>query len=548
MISMAEFDETNNGDSTIQESGSNLFNQQNDAAVSKDPQPPYSQDTPTGETAFSSETYLGSQSQQQSAAFRYGEERYVDENSGDQLSQQPETPVNGYPGAGQPPYMTPPESMQAANITGAWVPPPPWSMGQPGMTSPSHSPKMYKRLLASVMGVALLAGGLGAGLGIAFGGRQVSTSALGPTNNTPSSSGNLNSGNTPSSSLAPQASSSTNLVQKVANQVEPAIVDINTVVESQSLGAEQAAGTGMIVSSSGLIMTNNHVINQAATIRVTIRGYSGSYPAHVVGEDPTDDVALIKVNGFSHLPTVTFANSSKVTLGEGVIALGNALGQGGTPTVVTGEVSALGRTITASDQLSSASETLYNMIQTTAPIEPGDSGGPLVNTSGQVIGMDTAALTATAGATQGYAIPANRALRLIGDIKAGNTVNGVQIGVPAFLGIFYQPPTANSGITNPFGGFFNNQGTIGGSSGTTNSGQQTNGVTISAVAQNGAAQKAGLAAGDTITALNGAATPTGSALHTQIAKFKPGDTVNVTYTSPTGASKTVAVTLGGLPD
>lgn len=549
-MSMAEFDETRNGDSAPQTNGGNIPPQDGPASASEQ-QTSQGLGNQTGGSSPLNDAYFGWWDQQRNTENNQSTDPSAAAGGTLGSSGQPHDTDPGYVAAGQPPYTTAPGSLQGGNATGAWVPPslPPWSLPQYNAEQQPHNHKTYKRLLASVMGVALLAGGLGAGLGFAFRGNQTPASALGPTNQSPSS-GLSNSGSVTPTSLAPQASSSTNLVQKIANEVEPAVVDINTVVESQSLGSEQAAGTGMIISSSGLIMTNNHVVNQAAQISVTIRGYSGSYPAHVVGEDPKDDVALIKVNGFSHLPTVTFANSSKATLGEGVIAIGNALGQGGTPTVVTGEISAVGRTITASDQLTAASETLYNMIQTTAPIEPGDSGGPLVNTSGQVVGMDTAALTASLGATQGYAIPSNRALRLIGDIKAGKAIDGVQIGLPAFLGIFYQPP-ATAVPANPFGGLFNNQGNISGTSGSSgvgNSGQQTKGVTISSVAQNGAAERAGLGSGDIITALNGVATPTGSALHTQIAKFKPGDKVNVTYVSPTGTTGTAVVTLGGLPD
>jgi len=447
--------------------------------------------------------------------------------------------------SGQPPFSG--SSSWDVATGNAWVPPPPPPPPPPSASylAQPHERKVYRRLLASTLGVAVLAGGLGAGLGFAFGNHTNSLSALAPTSSgVPSQS---SSGLTTPTTLAPQASSSTNLVQKVANEVEPAVVDINTVVESETPGSEQAAGTGMIISPNGLIMTNNHVINQASKISVTIKGYSGSYPATVVGEDPVDDVALIKINGFSHLPTVTLGNSSKVTLGQGVIAIGNALGQGGTPSVVTGEVSALGRTINAADQLSSVTETLYNMIQTTAPIEPGDSGGPLVNTAGQVIGMDTAAYTGTVGSTQGYSIPINRALRIVTDIKNGQAVNGIVIGEAAFLGIFYVPPSA-SAPTNPFGGFFGSQGSIGNSASSGTSSSQPQGVTISQLAQNGAAQKAGLVPGDTITAVNGVATPTGSALHNEVNKFKPGDKINVTYVSSTGVTGTAVLTLGGLPD
>jgi S1-C subfamily serine protease len=219
-----------------------------------------------------------------------------------------------------------------------------------------------------------------------------------------------------------------NLVQKVL----PSVVSIKVV---GSGSADE--GTGMIISKNGLVVTNNHVIAAAVssgTITVTRSGTTKSEPATLVGTNPVDDVALIRINNVSNLPTVTFGNSNKLEAGDSVVAIGNALGlAAGTPTVTSGIVSALGRTVTAGTDTSS--ETLNNMIQTDAAINPGNSGGPLLDSAGDVIGMNTAvAGTLSDGEnTQniGFAIPVATIQSLLSTLMAGESVvtHGAFIGV-----------------------------------------------------------------------------------------------------------------------
>src|SRR2546430_1371194 len=167
----------------------------------------------------------------------------------------------------------------------------------------------------------------------------------------------------------------------IAAKVSPAIVDVNT-----ALGNGAAAGTGMLISSTGEILTNNHVVNGSTSITVTVQGRSQKYSAHVVGVDISQDIAVIQIDGsVSGLPTVKFADSSSLKVGDTVVALGNALGRGGAPNVTSGQITALDQTITASSG-GSGSETLNGMIQSDAVIYEGDSGGALVNASGQVVG------------------------------------------------------------------------------------------------------------------------------------------------------------------
>jgi S1-C subfamily serine protease len=377
-------------------------------------------------------------------------------------------------------------------------------------------------VLTVAAAAALLAGGLGAGLGVAFSGGNSSTSSStsvpvipSPTHSTVASSG-------PTESTA-----------AIAKAVQPAIVDINTDVASPaSQGQEQAAGTGMIITSTGEVLTNNHVVADATKITVSIQGSSGTYGATVIGVDPTKDVALLQIEGYSGtLPTVRLGNSATAAVGDPVVAMGNALGLGQQPTTVTGIVSSLDRTITASDSSpTSVSETLHGLIETDAPIQPGDSGGPLINSQGQVIGMDTAAESASGsgvGTTLGFAIPINEARSIVQQMERGQAGGGVILGETAFLGVF-------DGSSSSFGGFAFGQ-------------QSVSGVPVSDVAIGSPAQAAGIVGGDTITAVDSVATPTIASLQKAIESKKPGDQVTVTYVDTSGASHTATVTLIGMP-
>jgi S1-C subfamily serine protease len=230
----------------------------------------------------------------------------------------------------------------------------------------------------------------------------------------------------------------------IAAQVDPGIVDVTSTLGDQ--GAI-AAGTGMVVTSSGEVLTNNHVIQGATSIEVLLAGTGPSYTAHVVGADPTDDVALLQIDGASGLQTVTLGDSSAVSVGDPVVALGNALGRQGPPSVSQGHVTALNQTITATDQGGGNPETLNGLIQIDAPIQPGDSGGPLVDASGKVIGMDSAAdgggFNGQAPSTVGFAIPINSAMAIVKQLEAGGaSPSSVPTGHGALLDVDVQDATA----------------------------------------------------------------------------------------------------------
>ncbi len=221
-------------------------------------------------------------------------------------------------------------------------------------------------------------------------------------------------------------------IRAVINRVEPSVVSIVT----SSANGSSNQGTGMIVGNGTLVLTNNHVIAGANQVEVTQYSSGNSFGATVLGSDSTDDLALLSLINSPQLPTVTFAASKDVSVGEYVIAIGNALDLSGQPTVTSGIVSALGRTIPAGELSSGLEVTLTNMIQTDAPINSGNSGGPLLDLNGQVIGMNTAAATSTPGnaATQniGFAIASSELQNQLPLLQAGKNVTpGVNLGVVA---------------------------------------------------------------------------------------------------------------------
>ena len=221
-------------------------------------------------------------------------------------------------------------------------------------------------------------------------------------------------------------------IPKLINKALPSIVSIDVKGQGQ-----EDQGTGMVITKNGLVVTNNHVIAAAVnggTITVTRTGSTKALPATLIGTNPIDDVALIRINNISGLTPVTFGNSNDLVVGDAVVAIGNALGlAAGTPTVTSGIVSALGRTVTAGSNTSS--ETLNNMIQTDAAINPGNSGGPLLDSSGNVIGMNTAVAgtlpDGTSAQNIGFAIPDATIESLLKQLEAGESVvnHGAFIGV-----------------------------------------------------------------------------------------------------------------------
>jgi S1-C subfamily serine protease len=291
------------------------------------------------------------------------------------------------------------------------------------------------------------------------------------------------------------------------------VVDVNTTLRYQG-GA--AAGTGMLLTSSGEVLTNNHVIRGATAIRVTIPG-GRTYAATVAGYSVANDVAVLKVKA-SGLPTVSTGNSATVKVGQSVTAVGNAGGVGGAPSAARGKVTAVGRTITASAD--GIAEQLTGLIRIDAALKPGDSGGPLLDARGRVIGMNAAASVGFAFQSRGdgYAIPINRVLSLAKQITAGRSSATVHIGSTPFLGL--SVPTGND----------------------------VSGVVVSDVLGGGPADKAGIVRGDTITSVSGRAIRSYGDLTKALLAYRAGATVSLGIVDELGnKSRAVVHTTAGPP-
>ncbi len=360
-------------------------------------------------------------------------------------------------------------------------------------------------------------------------------------------------GDLPASFLSSRSSASYLTTNKdtVASSVDGALVDIVTTLGYQNA---KAAGTGMILTSTGEILTNNHVINGATSIQVTVVATGRSYTATVVGTDPTQDVAVIQLKNASRLKTLPIGDSDAVKVGQKVRASGNAGGKGGAPSVVTGTVTALNQDITAGDEGSSDTEQLTGLIQTNAPIEAGDSGGPLA-IGGKVVGMDTAASTAdstanaafgeqSTAASEAYAIPIKTALTIANQIETGQASSTVHLGVHGFLGVELSDGASSAGNGFAGNGFYGGDfGGYSGDDGSSDTGTVA-GALVSGVVSSGAAQTAGLEAGDLITAVNGTTVDSVSTLNTIMAATRAGQSVSVSWTDASGQSHTTSVTLG----
>jgi S1-C subfamily serine protease len=469
--------------------------------------------------------------------------RHLRSGRGGSSREQPwSTPAAGYgpPGYGPPGYGPP-----------GYGPPgygPP-GYGPPGYGAPGYGPPRRRpgRTLAVAAGVGLLVAAVAGGF-VGHVLTQSHRSTTASSSSSPSSGGGYDPGNGSgfgggypysggSGSTAPAGSGAgPSDAAAIASRVDPGLVDINTTVD---YGQAQAAGTGMVLTASGEVLTNNHVIDGATSISVTDVGNGKTYSATVVGYSVSSDVAVIQLSGASGLQTVA-TTSAAASVGEQVVGIGNAGGTGGTPSYAGGTVTATDQSITASDDLTGTDEQLTGMIETNADIQAGDSGGPLANDSGQVIGMDTAGSSSGsfqfAGEAQGtgYAIPVTTATSIASQIEAGRSSSSVHVGPTAFLGI--QTGGENTSGPGGFGGY-------GGGGFNT-----VSGVQISGVVANSAAADAGLAEGDVITSVGGYSVTSQSALQAVLVDdMSPGRVVTVVYTDTAGQQQSVTLTLGSGP-
>jgi S1-C subfamily serine protease len=331
-------------------------------------------------------------------------------------------------------------------------------------------------------------------------------------------------------SAGPALLNGTTNIQSVIAKVLPAVVSIDaksnvastaTAFGGAPAGATEDQGTGMIITSDGEVVTNNHVISGATTITVTLFGKTQSMPATLIDTDPTSDIALLQISGVSNLPTVAFGDSDDVQVGDAVVAIGNALGlSAGSPTVTQGIISATGRTVAAGDASGAASETLTNMFQTDAAINQGNSGGPLVDSSGKVIGMNTAVASNADGTSAaediGFAIPSNRIEQRLPALRSRSVGD-------AFLGVSLETLTPQLRSQYNF--------------------VPSEGAVVLQVESGSPADAAGLESGDVITSFDGKPVTSADQLAAAVQNDKPGTRATIGIVRGQ-AEKTLTATLG----
>ncbi|MDQ6856813.1 MAG: S1C family serine protease [Candidatus Dormibacteraeota bacterium] len=296
--------------------------------------------------------------------------------------------------------------------------------------------------------------------------------------------------------------------------VARAVVNIDGHVRDGSV-----AGTGMVIRSDGIVLTNNHVVAGTLDLVAQVSGTGPVYRATVIGVDPTQDVAVIRLEGAKNLPTAPIETSGVIAAGDAVTGMGNAQGHNGSPVSVSGSVTALDETLTVAGDNGRLIETLNGMIGVSAAIEPGDSGGPLLNAAGKVIGMDTAGTTvsqaAANGGTSGDAIPINSAMDIANQIINNVASPYLQSGHRGILGV---------DLADAPGG-----------------------ALVTAVVAGDAAAGAGVVKGDVITSFTGAALQSAGDLDRLLQDRRPGESVAVTWRDASGKNRQASVALSPGP-
>lgn len=316
-------------------------------------------------------------------------------------------------------------------------------------------------------------------------------------------------------------SSEGEVFNKIAGEVGKSVVSINSIQED----GRGAAGTGVLINSDGLILTNKHVVEKVSESVTIVTHDSEEQQAKVVGKDSTNDIAFLQVDNIpKNIPPARLADSASVKVGDKVLAIGNTLGEFQN-TVTSGIVSGIGRPIEVGDENGMSYESLFNLIQTDAAINPGNSGGPLVNINGEVIGINTAIVQEAQ--SLGFSIPINDIKPLISQIEqTGN------LGEKAYLGVRYL--NLNASIAKNLNLTINAGAVVYTSSG-------------NPIEPGSPAQQAGIQQLDVITAINQTPVDSSSSLSSVLAKFKPGEQVTLTAFR-SGVSIKIDVTLGSTPN
>jgi S1-C subfamily serine protease len=410
----------------------------------------------------------------------------------------------------------PPPAEPVGGYYSPWSADPTWG---PPTWPPSQQAKSgtgFRRTALAVFAIACV----GAGGGTAW--ALTTTSASSPSTAS-QGSGSTGTGQNPGGNgTAPSTGA---ISAATVAQIDSAVVDITADTAG---GQGEVAGTGMIITSNGEVLTNNHVIDDTVNIRAQIDGTGTVYTVKVIGYDANDDVALVQLENASGLPTIPIGDSSTLGAGDAITVLGNALGKGGTPAEVTGTVADLDQQITASDD-SDDTETLTGMIEVSAAIEPGDSGGPEINSAGKVIGMTTAGQTSgnpgrEAASSIGFAIPINKAMQIITEIRAGGGEH-IHIGYAALLGVEVstaEPDTQPNCTTS----------------------EASTGAWVSVVEPNSPASGTGLAACGRIIGIGGVSVANQNDLHNAMEGFVAGQTVTLTWMDSSAQTHSATITLG----
>jgi len=410
------------------------------------------------------------------------------------------------------------------------------SGGEPQQRPPAARPSRTRRTVAVVVATAVVAGAAGVGggylVGHGLGGPSTST-AQSSTQRNAADGGNGSSGGTQeipgnpgwrwstgngqpqiptdpfgTSPFCSQGGSSGSSGSTRASAAQ--ITGLVRIISTMKYAGGKAAGTGMVLTSDGEVVTNHHVVEGATSVKATVMSTGKTYVARVVGTDAKDDVAVLQLVGASGLSTVT-PDTDGVSVGDKVTAVGDANGTTGHLSAATGKVLALGRSITTQSEGTASGERLTGLIQVSSDVVSGDSGGATYDSDGQVVGMTTAA--SSGGDVDGYAIPIAKVTRIADDLENGVSGARYDYGRPAFLGIGLDGSTTQ----------------------------------VQGVYRGTPAASAGLTAGDRITAVDGTTVSTSKQLRSAIAKHSPGDTVKITWTDTSGSSHTATVTLGTGP-
>jgi S1-C subfamily serine protease len=406
----------------------------------------------------------------------------------------------GHDAAAPPPFGPPPGTAPGAGAgeptipSAAWAPVPP-----PGRSERRERPGLKAAFIGGIVGALVGA--------MAAGGIVAAVDDNGPTRTIIEQSSS-NTQARPASVIQSPGD-----IRSILDKVEPAVVRINVTVNGGFSGTEEGVGTGFIISSDGYIVTNAHVAGDASTIQVQLQN-GRVVPGKLVGASTQSDLAVVKIDG-RNLPTVELGDSDSLEVGDQVVAIGNALGLEGEPTVTSGIVSGLNRVLQEPNNVDIA-----NTIQTDAAINPGNSGGPLVDANGRVVGINTAIANPSESNNIGFAIAISPAKSVIDALRKG------QEPQVAFLGVGTEPVTSDLVQRRNL--------------------EVDQGAYVSSVSSGSAAADAGIRAGDVIVKVDGDRVTSSEDVINAVRRHTPGDTISVTV-NRSGTERTFEIKLRSRP-